>query len=316
MPGPTSPGGERPKEHLGIESRRIDQHHLDTLAAVVEEGTFDAGARRLQLTPSAVSQRIRSLEERVGHVVVRRVKPCTPTRAGELLLRLSRQVRLLEEDTLAALSSPGSAAAWTTLPLGVNADSLATWFHDVIAEVAQWDRTSLQLHVEDQDHSASLLRSGTVLAAVTSEATPVQGCMVRRLGRMRYLPVAAPALLSRWSRPDGSADLTSMPFLQFNEHDDLQLSVLRRMGVDPLPPRSVVPTSQDFGTAIRAGLAWGAIPEPQLSDSLRTGQLVAVTPFHLDVDLSWQQWRLSSPTLDRVAKSVVAAAARHLRPQT
>ena len=41
-----------------------------TLATVLDEGSLDAAARRLHVTPSAVSQRIKALEEHVGRVLL------------------------------------------------------------------------------------------------------------------------------------------------------------------------------------------------------------------------------------------------------
>lgn len=56
---------------------RLGADQLAALAAVIECGSFDAAADRLHVTPSAVSQRIKALESRVGQVLVVRDKPCT-----------------------------------------------------------------------------------------------------------------------------------------------------------------------------------------------------------------------------------------------
>ena len=135
---------------------------LKALLAVVDAGTFEAAARDLHLTPSAVSQRIKALEQSMGQVVVRRGQPCEPTRAGEVLVRLARQQLLLEQEARAALFE---SAAPSELPIAVNADSLATWFRPVLHEVAGWDGVVLRLFVEDEGHSHELLRAGTVLGA-------------------------------------------------------------------------------------------------------------------------------------------------------
>ncbi|WP_370039222.1 ArgP/LysG family DNA-binding transcriptional regulator [Nocardioides sp.] len=168
---------------------------LAALVAVVDRGTFEAAARELHVTASAVSQRIRALESAVGQVLVRRASPCTATPAGATLVRLGRAQALLQAEVRTALEPDEGRR--TELGLAVNADSLATWFRDVLAEAATWDDTVLRLEVEDQAHSHELLRRGETLAAVTSDPEPVQGCSVEPLGTMRYLPAAAPALLER-----------------------------------------------------------------------------------------------------------------------
>ena len=280
---------------------------LTTLLAIVEHGTFDAAARALDLTPSAVSQRVRALEVAVGRVVVQRTTPCRPTAAGEVLVRLARQQALLASEASREL---GAADAAAVLAVGVNADSLATWFADVVAVAATWDDAALRLSVEDQDWSADLLRRGEVLGVVTSDPTPVQGCRVTPLGAMRYRPAASPALAERWQRGRGH-DWERMPVVVFNEKDALQHDALATRGVTPAVVHRV-PTSHDFLAAIRAGLGWGMLPEQQLAPGVADGTLVRLAGPHVDVPLHWMRWRLASPSLDRLGEAVVGAA-RSLR---
>lgn len=286
--------------------------HLRALAAIVDEGTFEAAADVLGISPSAVSQRIKALETSVGQVVVRRGVPCAPTEAGSVLLRMARQVQVLEAETRHALGDGVSSR--TVTPVAVNADSLATWFVPVLIEAAGWADTTLDLHVEDQDHSSRLLRRGDVLGAVTADPAPVNGCRVERLGSMRYLPVAAPALRRRFTTGTG-VDWPVMPVLQFNAKDDLQRQLLHARGVDRLPPTHTVPSSEGFLAAVRAGLGWGMIPELQLGTELAHGSLVLLEEHaHHDVVLHWQTWTLGSERLDRLTESVRRAGRRRLRP--
>jgi LysR family transcriptional regulator (chromosome initiation inhibitor) len=278
---------------------------LAALVAIADHGTFEAAARALHVTPSAVSQRIRALESAVGRVVVQRTTPCRPTEDGEVLLRLARQTQLLHDEVRDALAHGHSSVV--DLPVAVNADSLATWFRGAVSAVAAWGDVALRLHVEDQGFSAGLLRSGGVLAAVTSEPVAVQGCSVEPLGRLRYVPAAAPALAERWRRGRGP-DWASMPMVVFNEKDALQHDVLAARGVAAPPVVHRVPTSADFLEAVRLGLGWGMIPEPQLDERL----VPLVARGHVDVALHWQRWRLDSPVLDRLTDAV-RRAARSLR---
>jgi LysR family transcriptional regulator, chromosome initiation inhibitor len=280
---------------------------LAALAAIVEHGTFEAAARSLHVTTSAVSQRIRALEAAAGQVLVRRTAPCTPTAAGEPLVRLARQWELLRGETAAAV---GAAAAALDLPVAVNADSLATWFRAVVGEVAGWDGVTLRLHVEDQGFSADLLRRGDVLAAVTSDPVPVQGCRVEPLGSVRYRPAASPAYADRWRRGRGF-DWARMPVVVFNAKDALQHDLLAARGLGPPPVVHRVPTSADFHEAVRLGLGWGLLPSAQLDPDLASGALVVLsTRERVDVPLFWQRWRLESALLDRLTEAVRAAVSR------
>ena len=282
--------------------------HLRALSAVVDEETFEAAADRLHISPSAVSQRIKALESSVGHVVVRRGSPCTPTEAGAVLLRMARQVQLLEGETRHALSEGGSPR--TTTPLAVNADSLATWFVPVLSEAAAWTDSTLDLHVEDQDHSARLLRQGDVIGAITADPAPVNGCRVEALGAMRYLPVATPDLRQRFAGEAG-IDWAAMPVVHFNAKDDLQRRFLQAHGVDGVPPRHTIPSSEAFLAAVRAGLGWGMLPELQLGDDLADGTLVLLDEqAYQDVQLYWQAWKLDSERLHRISDAVRRAGRR------
>jgi len=288
----------------------LNQSQLDALVAIADHGSFEAAARQLHVTPSAVSQRIRALEAAAGQVLVSRGTPCRPTAHGEWLVRLGRQTRLLYEEASHAITS----ATVVDLPVAVNADSLGSWFHDVLAEVAAWDGTAIKLRVEDQAYSQELLRRGDVLAAVTSDPAAVQGCSAEPLGALRYLPAAAPAVAARWRRGD-STDWAAMPVLVFNEKDDLQHELLRRHGVAHGP--SVVhqvPATADFYAAVRLGLGWAMLPEPQARAGLASGALVRLSADEIDVPLHWQRWRLDSPKLTALTAAVRTAAARHLLP--
>jgi LysR family transcriptional regulator (chromosome initiation inhibitor) len=287
----------------------LNQGQLDALVAIADYGSFDAAARQLHVTASAVSQRIRALEAAAGQVLISRGAPCRPTAHGEGLVRLGRQARFLYDEAAQALT----AAAAVELPVAVNADSLGSWFRDVFVAVASWDGTSIRVRVEDEGYSQELLRRGDVLAAVTSDPAAVQGCRVDRLGALRYVPAAAPALAERFRRgpvPDWAA----LPAVAFNDKDDLQHAMLRRQGAEHGPAVThYVPSSADFYQAVLLGLGWGMLPEPQAGAALAAGELVRLSDDVIDVPLHWQRWRLDSPKLATLTTAVRTAAARHLR---
>ncbi|GAA1391300.1 LysR family transcriptional regulator ArgP [Luteococcus peritonei] len=288
----------------------MNSEWLRTLVAVIDEGSFEAAADELHVSASAVSQRIKAMESHLGRLVVRRTLPCTVTEAGEQLLRMARQVLLLEDETLAELTAPQAAGV---LRAAVNADSLATWFRPVLTEAAGWSDVTLRLEVEDQDHSSALLRRGDVMGVVTSQAGAVTGCRQELLGRMRYLPVAAPSLVERHRR-GSEVDLATLPALRYNAKDDLQLALLRRRGIDVVPPQPQLPGSEAFLAGVEAGLGWGMIPQVQLGDALETGRLELLCDEVLDLPLYWQAWRIESTRVSRLGEAVRRAARAGLLP--
>lgn len=283
-----------------------------TLAVIVDEGTMDAAARRLHITPSAVSQRLRALEDQLGRVLLVRSKPVRTTEAGDAVVRLARQLALLEHDALATIGAEDGAVA--SVPLAVNADSLATWFLPPLQRVAERRPVVFDLHRDDQDFTAGLLESGVVMAAVTSREAPVAGCRVRGLGILRYEAVASAGFAARWFA-DGvdAAGLATAPVVDFDRRDDLQTRWLAARGVAVGdPPRHRVPASQDFATAVALGLGWGLLPGFQSTEGIARGALVRLGGQPVDVPLFWQQWNLTSPLLDEVADEVVAEGRRVL----
>ncbi|MDR6868085.1 LysR family transcriptional regulator (chromosome initiation inhibitor) [Microbacterium resistens] len=293
----------------------IDPALAQTVAAVIDEGTFDRAARRLHVTPSAVSQRVKALEEQLGRVLLVRSKPARPTEAGEAVARLARQIALLERDVVAGFGlGADEGTTRIRVSLAVNADSMATWFLAPLARLAEEHHVEFDLHRDDQNFTARLLESGTVMAAVTAESAPVGGCTVTPLGVLRYTPVAAVGFDGRWF-PDGATTeaLAAAPFVDFDRRDTLQHDWLRARGVDPWAvPRHYVPATYDFARAVELGLGWGLLPVVQAEEGLRAGRLVRLAEEETAMPLFWQQWNLRSRLLDAIAAEVRAEAGRVL----
>jgi LysR family transcriptional regulator (chromosome initiation inhibitor) len=292
---------------------QVDSNQLAAFAAVIEHGSFDAAATQLHVTPSAVSQRVKALEQRTGQVLVVREKPCKATPAGVPLLRLAAQTVVLEAEALAEMG--GDAAIAPRIALAVNADSMATWFTGVLAGI---DHVLFDIRIEDQDHSARLLREGVVMGAVTTERAPVPGCRVQPLGVMRYVPVASPAYVER-HLPEGfiARAVATAPSLAWNRDDALQDMLVRRAFRRHVSrPQHYVPTAEGFGAAVRAGLGWGMFPESLAAPGVSDGSFVRVSDVHLDVPLFWQCWKLDSPLVEAVTAAVQSSAAQRLKGRT
>lgn len=296
----------------------LDYASLHALAAVVREGSFDRAARALHVTPSAVSQRVRLLEERVGCALVVRGQPCLPTDTGRRMCQHVDRVRLLEQDlndALPALAPEG--AARMNLPVAVNADSLATWFAPALTAFAAQAPVLMSVSVDDQDHTAEWLRTGAVLAAVTGASRPASGCNSQPLGAMRYIAAASPAFVARhFSNGVGAGSLANAPSLVFSTKDELQARWVRRLCHRHVElPRHSLPSSQAFVTAGLAGMGWGLHPEALIAPHLADGSLVELVAGQpLDVPLHWQTARAASELLDGLTRQMLVAALEALLP--
>lgn len=288
----------------------LDVGQLRALRAAVDTGTLDGAARQLHVTPSAISQRLKALEQATGRVLLIRSKPVQVTEHGRAVLRLAREIELLTADTVRELAD---STDLVTMSVAVNADSLATWFLPALAPLR--DQVVLDLHRADQDATAALLRDGTVVAAITAAADTVPGCTSTPLGVMRYRPVASPDFAQRWF-PDGptAAALGRAPVVHFDRDDDLQRSWLRRRTRGrAAPPTHHVPSTEGFVLAVLAGMGWAMLSDLQLAQpSLRKAVTLLDPRETVDVPLYWQRWKARSSSLEHVTDVVLAGARRAL----
>ena len=298
----------------------LDQSLLAAVAAVAREGSFERAARVLNVTPSAVSQRVRLLEERIGAALIVRGQPCKTTEIGARLCRHAELVSALEAELrreLPALPQEPADALHASLRIAVNADSLGTWFVEAMADFGREDATLLSLTLDDEDHTAQWLRRGHVLAAVTSLRAPVQGFRSRRLGALRYVATASPAFVRRWfAEGVTAAALSRAPSLVFDRYDRLQnIWVRRHLRREVHLPAHRLPSTRAFLDAALAGVGWGMNPWALARPHLHSGALVELIPgTPLDVPLQWQVTRLQVPVLERLTRSVARAAAAALEP--
>ena len=297
-----------------------DPAALECLAAIVEEGGFERAAQRLNVTQSAVSQRLRALEAQVGSVLIVRSRPLKPTSAGQLLLKHTKQLRLLRADLERDLqelapSAPGGSREDERISIAINADSIATWamgaLHDLVRQ-----RLPLEIITDDQDFTQEWLRSGQVLGCVTTLKQALRGCKIVPLGAMRYVAVASPAFEQK-HLPGGltAHNFRTVPYLSFNRKDDMAVEfVSRAFGLKRVALNHLfVPSSEGQMHAVSAGWAVGVLPELLVRDKLADGSLVNMAPGQvLFIQLYWHCWNLESEVLDALTLALTETAAQSL----
>lgn len=298
----------------------LDYKLLEALAAVIEEGGFERASRRLNITQSAVSQRIRQLEETLGQPVLARTQPPAPTGPGRRLLRHSRRVGLLEAELARSLEHGTEAgnpdAPWQTLALAVNADTLATWFTGAVLPLLSNERLALDLKVDDQERTHELLRAGEVVGCISTRKTAMQGCRVLFLGIMRYHCACSPEFAARWFAQGLTLSTAHLaPAVVFNRQDTVHDRFLTDfLGESPQhAPRHHVPNSERFVDFVVGGAGYGLIPHMQAAAPLAQGRLVDLAPAHaMSVPLYWHCWNIASPLLAQLTKSLRQAGLREL----
>ncbi|RMS13543.1 Chromosome replication initiation inhibitor protein [Pseudomonas coronafaciens pv. garcae] len=289
---------------------------LAALAAVIEQAGFERAAQVLGLSQSAVSQRIKLLEARVGQPVLVRATPPAPTDIGRRLLNHVQQVRLLERDLLSQVPSLDEEGMPERLRIALNADSLATWWASAVGAFCAQHRLLLDLVVEDQDVGLKRMRAGEVAACLCGSERPVAGARSLLLGAMRYRALASPAFIERHF-PDGvSAEkLSRSAALVYGPDDLLQHRYLALLGVQDGFEHHLCPSSEGFIRMIEAGMGWGLAPELQVREQLRNGTLGELLPErYIDVPLYWHHWRNGGQLLTRLTEHLAQHSARWLVP--
>ena len=292
-----------------------DYNALTAVSAVVREGSFDGAARKLNITASAVSQRVRGYEDRLGALLIVRGQPCRPTDLGQALVTHLDKVHLLEAEiphlshASGLLSQPN-----VTLRIAVNADSLATWFPDAIARFATEAAICLDLLVEDETCTADRLRSGEVTAAITAQTEPVPGCRSVRLGAMQYIACATPDFIAKHFSSGASAtELQNAPCICFDRNDELEARWLYALHKTQ-PPRKThyIPSTQGFLDFTLKSVGWGLQPLALVEKYLSQGDLIEIVPGRrLSVDLYWVTPRVKSQLLQDLTFRLKNECAQH-----
>ncbi|API55093.1 ArgP/LysG family DNA-binding transcriptional regulator [Rhizobium leguminosarum bv. viciae] len=296
----------------------LDYSALRALAAVVQTGSFEKAAGTLNVTPSAVSQRVKNLEERMGIALVVRGNPCVATEQGQWVCRHVENVGLLERDLyehLPSLAPSSELIERVTIHLATNADSLGTWFLEALSICAKSSNYLLDIVVDDEGHTADWLERGRVIAAVTGSERLVPGCRRTALGSLRYRATASPEFVERYLPKGVSGEaLRTAPALTFNQKDKLQDRwIAQTLGEEVICPTHFLPSTHAFVDASVAGIGWGMNPDGLVRPHLQKGTLVELIPDKpLDIPLFWQINRLAADRFATLTDIVIAVAKQHL----
>ena len=287
----------------------LDYKLIEAMAMVVREGGFDKAADTLHITQSAVSQRVKLLEENTGQILISRTTPPTTTLAGRKLLKHYLKVKRLEDDLTGELETPPDKN-FTSIPIGLNADSLATWFLDAIHKFLIQERVVMDIRVDDQDQTHQLLKDGEVMGCISTQARQIQGCRVAFLGQMTYHMYAAPEFAKQWF-PNGLSieNATHAPAIIYNRKDDLHNKFLKQtIGLMPdSMPISYVPSSEKFSDFIAMGVGYGMMPRQQGLVLIKAGRLIDLVPeINMPVKLYWHCWNLKSKFLEKFTQRLIS----------
>ena len=290
----------------------LQSKQSEAFLAVAETGSFELAAERLNITASAVTLRVQSLEKNLGHLLIVRERPCRVTQAGLSLLHYLQHSRLLEQNFIQNLTGKIANSAFYQINIATNADSLATWLLPLLQDALIEQKIIVHFHVDDQSQTHHLLEAGLVNACVTTESQPMKGCVAEYLGRMNYRFTMTPTFAQQWF-PQGlhRNALRAAPALIFNEKDQMHThAIQQRFGLNSTQyPHHCIPSSNGFVDAMMMGLGYGWLPNYQAEKSLNNGTLVEIAPkLQIELPLYWHHWRRQSIQLESLTKVLIEQA--------
>lgn len=178
---------------------------MRTFVAVVEGGGFNAAVDRLGVVKSAVSRRIRDLEDRLGaRLLDRTTRQIKLTEAGSAFYERARLL-LLELEAAEAVASTGAQEAVGRLRIAAPVSLTTHCLAPVLCEFLD-AHPRVELEVDTNDRIVDIVREGFDLAVRVSRLKD-SSLIARRVATVRHVCCASPAYLDRYGRPNVPGDV-------------------------------------------------------------------------------------------------------------
>ena len=296
----------------------FDYKLLHALSVVVDEQNFDKAASVLAITQSAVSQRIKSLEQAIGQPVLIRAQPIVATGIGKKLLAHYQQVKLLEQDIIPEISG-NKKNETITANIASNADSLATWLITAISDVCHEYNVAINIRLADENRTIHYLKDGEVFGALSTHDHALPGCTLDKLGDMHYLLVASPSFIKRYfSDGINEQSLSRAPAVAYDQNDDMHIKYIEKtFGLTGGSyPCHTVRSSEAFVNFAKQGLAYCLIPKLQIQAELASAELINLMPENPIIrTLYWHHWVLLKGVFKQFSTAIIARAQHALSNQ-
>lgn len=291
----------------------LDYRALAVLDAVASHGSFDKAALALGITQSAVSQRIKALEDASGRLLIIRGQPAVPTGLGQRLIVHHRNVKLMEASLDIDL---GNSVSMPEIAIAIDADSLATWFPDTLSALLAPPRCQLDVRLADSEAALQMVRDGTVFGCVAAAAgnmPEVAATSMTPLGTLRHVCVATPVFAGHWFGDGFSAEAVQLAPAVVGQHGLLARFLAEQLNLREAFPHHTLPVEAARRGCVLDGLAYGLMPQRLAAQALATDRLVDLLPGRtLDLPLSWHAWTLDTPFTKLLSEQIVKSARDYL----
>jgi LysR family transcriptional regulator (chromosome initiation inhibitor) len=291
----------------------LDYRGIEALYTVIELQSFEAAAKKLHITQSAVSQRIKGLESSYGEPVLIRTLPYKGTKLGKQLIGHFKRICLLEEDLKNQLEAANENRR---IAIALNRDSLETWFLDLIDEKSIFANISLEIIADDQELTLNYLKNGLVSACLSTSEKEILGGTVHFLGNMEYVLTASPEFVNEHFSKGVKQGLKSAPAIKFDQNDRLHERYLEKFfGLNGEGLNyQIMPSVRGFKKFALLGYGYGLIPILDIHDELKKGTLVQLCPDKVwNIPLYWHYWAVESKFYQKFNSNIIQYIKRSLK---
>lgn len=246
---------------------------LETFVAIVQLGSFNAAAERLNATQSTVSARIHELEQLLGTTLFDRSarRALLTAKGRELVAYAERMLALSTEIKLAI----GDANAFSgVVRMGVAEIVAVTWLPDMVAAVrAQYPKLILQVDVSLNPGLMSKLASGEMDIAIIAGARSEIPFEARDVGSVQFAWLASGLQQlprKRWK----PRELSEMPLIFQGAESATRRLMSQWLGDEVVPgPRSICNSMAGIASLAAAGVGIGFLPLDYHADRIADGSL-------------------------------------------
>jgi DNA-binding transcriptional LysR family regulator len=202
---------------------------LEVFCAVADGGSFSAAARRLALTPSAVSRTLDRTEARLGaRLLLRSTRALTLTAEGQAYLAAGRRILADLDEAEEAIADQASPRGRIRVSAAVSHGRVC-----IVPLLGEFVRRYPNILV-DINLSDGMVDVAAGQADVAIRGGPLadSSLTARRLSENGRTIVASPAYLTRWGEPETPEDLYNHNCLNFSFRRAEPVWPFRRDGVD------------------------------------------------------------------------------------
>jgi DNA-binding transcriptional LysR family regulator len=266
----------------------LDLRGAEAFVAVAEARSFSAAARSLGVTPSALSQSVRALEERLGVTLLSRTtRSVRVTDAGHRLLdRLSPALR----ETAIALDEARDSGDVVRGTLRITGSRVTIpLFIEPILQPLLTTYPELSLDVDVEDRFVDIVAGGFDAGIRISESIQPDLVTVRLSPPFRFVVVGAPSYFAEHPRPRRPRDLLEHDCINFRQPTTGARYAweLERRGKDEkiaVSGRIVCNDGDLMRSAARKGLGLAYLPEPMVAREIARGELERVLDEYAPVE--------------------------------